>query len=82
MRIFQVEDDRVDAVGVADEVVVQHVVVLVARELPDAQVTGWTKVTLKEVGFLLNTGWTLFFKSRPTMASFSFIFVFLYRKFK
>ena len=52
MRIFQVENDRVDAVGVADEVVVQHVVVLVTRELPDAQVTGWTKVTLKEDGFL------------------------------
>ena len=52
LGILQVENDRVDAVGVADEVVVQHVVVLVTRELPDAQVTGWTKVTLKEDGFL------------------------------
>ena len=47
MRIFQVENDRVDAVGVADEVVVQHVVVLVAGKLPDAQVSNGSKVALK-----------------------------------
>ena len=47
VRVLQVEDDGVDAVGVADEVVVEHVVVILTRKFPDAQVSGWTQVTLK-----------------------------------
>ena len=47
LRVFQVKNDRMDAVGVADEVVVQHVVVLVAGKLPDAQVSNGSKFALK-----------------------------------
>jgi len=45
--ILQVEDDGVDAVGVADEVVVEHVVVVLTRKFPNAQISGWTQITLK-----------------------------------
>ena len=47
LRIFQVKDDGVDAVGVADKVVVQDVVVVMTRKLPNAQVAGGSQVTLK-----------------------------------
>ena len=47
VRILQVEDDGVDAVGVADEVVVEHVVVVLTRKFPNAQISGWAQVTLK-----------------------------------
>jgi hypothetical protein len=47
LRIFQVEDDGVDTVGVADEVVVQDVVVVMTRKLPNAQIASGSQVTLK-----------------------------------
>ena len=53
LRIFQVEDDGVDAVGVADEVIVQDVVVVLTRKLPDAQVASGTQVALKTSRFKL-----------------------------
>ena len=38
LRVVEAEDDNVDTIRVADEVIVQQVVWLVTRELPDAQV--------------------------------------------
>ena len=47
--VGQAEHDHMDAVGVANEVIIQHVVVVMAGELPDTAVSNSRQIDLLDI---------------------------------